>query len=162
MSTKIKQIVQLKGMMKRWRNLSLCSNSNILHSPSDSVPVRAGFIAIDVGLLLSEEPKTSSDGVHQKRFVIPLRFLNYPVFLSLLMATEEQIGFAPAGVLAIFCDVGFFKEMMGLLEKDEGRFKGYSLSEFESCIFATYFNLGCNSSVGGSGCSPLLKKAVRA
>lgn len=120
---KIRQIVQLKRVMKRWRDLSLRGGGEGRRStPSERVsgsnrPVRAGFMAVYVG---SE----------RRRFVIPTRFLNLPVFASLLERAEEEYGFQPAGGLELPCDPAFFQWVVDALDRDEDRFKGLGLDAF--------------------------------
>ncbi|KAF6141768.1 hypothetical protein GIB67_027946 [Kingdonia uniflora] len=120
---KIRQIVQLKQVMKRWKSMSLGRRSNPSDSDSDSDttnPTRripSGFLPVYVG-------------PDRKRFIIQTRFLNLPIFRSLLDETEEVFGFQPDGGLVLLCDVGFFKQVLKLLQKDEHRYRKMGLEEF--------------------------------
>lgn len=115
----IRQIVLLKQLMKRWRR-SLSLRRSL--SRSDSGSVRAGFLAVYVG-------------PERRRFVIPTRFMNLPVFASLLEKAEEEFGFQPVGGLSLPCDAAFFTWVIDALERDEERFKGVGLDGF-SKIFS--------------------------
>ncbi|XP_076930899.1 auxin-responsive protein SAUR20-like [Bidens hawaiensis] len=91
-NNKISQIVRLKHVMQRWR--------------WRCIPSAAGSLAVYVG---SE----------RRRFIIPTRFLNLPVFVSLLNKAEEEFGFQTTGGLIIPCDVGFFKKLLKALERND-------------------------------------------
>uniref|UniRef100_A0A1D1YW66 Indole-3-acetic acid-induced protein ARG7 n=1 Tax=Anthurium amnicola TaxID=1678845 RepID=A0A1D1YW66_9ARAE len=119
---KIRQIVQLKQVVRRWKDLSL----RRLHRPGavgdygggpSGRPAPPGSLAVYVG-------------PERRRFVIPTRFLNFPVFASLLKQAEEEFGFSSAGGLALPCGVEFFRHVLELLDNDEPRFKGLSLDRF--------------------------------
>ncbi|XP_022747964.1 auxin-induced protein X10A-like [Durio zibethinus] len=48
-------------------------------------------------------------GDNQKRFVIPVSFLNHPSFQDLLGLSEEEFGYShPTGGLRIICDENIF------------------------------------------------------
>ena len=49
------------------------------------------------------------DGACKKRFVVPITYLNHPLFLNLLNLAEEEYGFHnPMGVLTIPCTQDYF------------------------------------------------------
>ncbi|KAF9599605.1 hypothetical protein IFM89_001101 [Coptis chinensis] len=61
-------------------------------SNSENLIVPKGHIAIYVGVS------------QQKRFVVPISYLNHPLFLDLLNQAEEEFGFNhPTGGLTIPC-----------------------------------------------------------
>ncbi|XP_076945862.1 protein SMALL AUXIN UP-REGULATED RNA 12-like [Bidens hawaiensis] len=134
---KISQIVRLKHVMQRWRRRC--------------IPSAGGSLAIYVG---SE----------RRRFIIPTRFLNLPVFVSLLNKAEEEFGFQTTGGLTIPCDVGFFKKLLKVLDRnDTGLSSTLDLDDFA----AMFAELAIDSSahckeVKFSRCrsyTPLLQKA---
>ncbi|KAA8522687.1 hypothetical protein F0562_009151 [Nyssa sinensis] len=112
----ISQIVRFKQVMQRWKSMSLKRRSVISYSDdsdasSGSVSNRripSGSLAVYVG-------------AERRRFVIPTRFLNLPVFVSLLNKAEEEFGFQSSGGLVLPCEVGFFRGVLQLLERDERR-----------------------------------------
>ncbi|XP_043711012.1 auxin-responsive protein SAUR50-like [Telopea speciosissima] len=151
---KIRQIVQLKQVIKRWKAMSLRCRS-VLSYPDDSESdsnsgssrrIPPGFLAVYVGL-------------ERKRFLIPTRYLNLPIFISLLQKAEEEFGYQAHGGLALPCDVGFFKELLKVLEKDEQSFRRLELDEF----LKMFSEVGLDSCKEGNnscnGFTPLLQKA---
>ncbi|CAL9167008.1 unnamed protein product [Musa hybrid cultivar] len=148
---KIRQIVQLKQVMRRWRALSLRRHGGEANKAEGEAgsgrPVRSGFLAVYVG-------------PERRRFVIPTRFLNLPVFAALLQRAEEEYGFPPAGGLAIPCDPAFFRWVLDALDRDEPRLGSLSLEDF----YTLFADLGaataspCREPVAYNGFSPLLPK----
>ena len=53
---------------------------------------------------------------HKKRFVIPISFLNHPLFQDLLNRAEEEFGFDhPTGGLTIPCSENYFISLTSAL-----------------------------------------------
>ncbi|KAL5713501.1 hypothetical protein ACHQM5_015570 [Ranunculus cassubicifolius] len=70
----------------------------------ETVVVPKGHIAIYVGERQS------------KRFVVPISYLNHPLFQDLLNQAEEEFGFShPKGGLTIPCDEDVFVHVTGRL-----------------------------------------------
>ncbi|PWA82806.1 small auxin-up RNA [Artemisia annua] len=69
-------------------------------------------------------------GPDHTRFIIPTRFLNLPVFITLLNKAEEEYGYQRNGGLVIPCDVIFFKKVVKVLERNEEGFKMFDLEDF--------------------------------
>ncbi|KAJ8472231.1 hypothetical protein OPV22_026574 [Ensete ventricosum] len=153
---KIRQIVQLKQMMRRWRFLSLRRRQpepdpepDLQTDSASSRPVPSGFLAVYVG-------------PERRRFVIPTRFLNLPVFAALLQRAEEEYGFQPAGGLSLPCNPAFFRWLLDALHRDEQRCKFVNLNTFEA-LFADLISGASSpcreySTVSYNGFSPLLPK----
>ncbi|KAF8392785.1 hypothetical protein HHK36_021022 [Tetracentron sinense] len=151
---KIRQIVKLKQVMKRWKSMSLGLRSSHSHFDSDSDPdpgsssgsnrrIPPGYLAIYVG-------------PERKRFCVPTRFLNLPVFVALLKKSEEEFGYPSNGGLVLPCDVGFFKGVLKVLEKDEQRFRMLDLDEFLKMGFDSSCKEGKNKN-SFPGFTPLFK-----
>ncbi|CAI9104659.1 OLC1v1003382C1 [Oldenlandia corymbosa var. corymbosa] len=126
-SSKISRIVRIRQMLCRWRKKAALSSS----LPPD---VPSGHVAINVGI------GTSS----RRRFVVPARYLNHPVFKRLLVEAEEEYGFAHQGPLMIPCDVSVFEEALRFVSLADSKSHGESSSsaavlqhvsfdEFQSC-----------------------------
>jgi SAUR family protein len=98
---KIRHIVRLRQMLRRWRNKARLSSANRI--PSD---VPAGHVAVCVG--------TSC-----RRFVVRATYLNHPVFKKLLVQAEEEYGFANQGPLAIPCDESLFEEVLRFISRSD-------------------------------------------
>ncbi|XP_015889244.3 protein SMALL AUXIN UP-REGULATED RNA 51 [Ziziphus jujuba] len=156
---KISQIVRLKQLMLRWKHVSVrrrpvyCSDSEphaaaVANDPT-SRRIPSGFLAVYVG------------STERRRFLIPARFLNLPVFVALLKKAEEEFGFECSGGLVLPCEVGFFEEILRFLQKSETKFGKFGLDDF----------LKMTSDVGFDSCreistnnmshafTPLLQKA---
>ncbi|OMP05257.1 Auxin responsive SAUR protein [Corchorus olitorius] len=56
-------------------------------------------------------------GENQKRFVIPVSYLNQPLFQDLLGLSEDEFGFShPTGGLRILCDEDMFLNVTSRLQ----------------------------------------------
>lgn len=159
----ITKIVRLKQVVKRWKDNSLRPRSVLSYSSSDSdEPAKtdsssrrrtpSGTLAVYVGVNEHE----------RRRFVIPTRFLNLPVFIALLDKAEEEFGFQPSGGLVLPCEVELFSEILRLLEIDEQRFGALGLDEILMVIsdvgFESALDQSCKEATS-HGFAPLLQKA---
>ncbi|KAL3337691.1 hypothetical protein AABB24_030027 [Solanum stoloniferum] len=155
----ITKIVRLKQVVKRWKDNSLRPRSVLSYSSSDSdEPAQpdsnsrrrtpSGSLAVYVGV----------DENERRRFVIPTRFLNLPVFISLLDKAEEEFGFQPTGGLVLPCEVELFSEILRLLEIDEQRFGVLVLDEILMVISDSGLDQSCKEAAS-HGFTPLLQKA---
>ncbi|KAG6657000.1 hypothetical protein CIPAW_04G060300 [Carya illinoinensis] len=132
---KIRQIVWLKqvNLMRKHMNLRRQTDSCPSSYFNSGHHIPLGFIALYVG------PEC-------KCFMIPTRFLNLPVFVK------------PA-VLLYPVRLGFFKEMLKLLEIDEDGFHGIALDDFLKLV-SEIGSECCNEATSSSFCmaTPLLQK----
>lgn len=112
-SKTIRQAIQLKQVMKLWKAISVVNGK--------SNPTPSGFLPVYVGW-------------DRTRFLIPTRFLKYPIFVALLEKSGEEFGFKISGGIVLPCDVEFFKEVLHLLQKDEKRYGGLELDQFLKTI----------------------------
>ncbi|KAL4575496.1 hypothetical protein LXL04_022341 [Taraxacum kok-saghyz] len=97
--SKIRHIVQLRQMLRRWRKKAAMTSRKCI--PSD---VPAGHVAVCVGS-------------NCRRFVVRATYLNHPVFKKLLNQAEEEFGFSNSGPLAIPCDEYLFEEIIRFLSR---------------------------------------------
>ncbi|KAF8400179.1 hypothetical protein HHK36_013475 [Tetracentron sinense] len=154
---KIRQVVLLKQIVKRWKTMSLKRRSFLSHPGSDSDS--------DSGSSSSSNRRIPSGslavyvGPERRRFVIPTRYLNLPIFVSLLKKAEEEFGFQSDGGLVLPCEVGFFKGVLKLLEKDEQRFRRLQLDEFLNMFAEIGFDYCKEGNNPSHGFTPLLQKA---
>ncbi|XP_044472440.1 auxin-responsive protein SAUR71-like [Mangifera indica] len=120
-SNKIRVIVRLQQMLKKWRKLAnssktrtqflkrtLSLSENSVCEASSSV-VPKGFLAVCVGDEL-------------KRFIIPTEYLSRQAFHILLREAEEEFGFQQTGVLRIPCQVSVFENILKLVEERKDKF----------------------------------------
>ncbi|XP_051150013.1 auxin-induced protein 6B-like [Andrographis paniculata] len=103
--SKIRHIVRLRQMLRRWRKKSAAAAAAPRLTPSD---VPAGHVAVSVGASC-------------KRFVVRATYLNHPVFQNLLVQAEEEYGFSNSGPLAIPCDESVFEEILRFLSRKDSR-----------------------------------------
>ncbi|KAK4277618.1 hypothetical protein QN277_015590 [Acacia crassicarpa] len=66
-----------------------------------------GFLAILVG-----------QGEEQQRFVIPVIYINHPLFMQLLKQAEDEYGFDQKGPITIPCQVEQFRTVQGIIDKE--------------------------------------------
>lgn len=161
---KISQIVRLKQVMQRWKHVSLnrlsslspsssSSRSDRFDSDSDSTgPGNRGRVTPPGRLAVYAGPE-------RRRFVIPTRYLNLPVFLSLLDRAEEEFGFQTNGGLVLPCEAEFFAGVVELLERDEQRYGVFRLEDFVEMFSDVGFG-SCKERQNGCGYGfrPLLQK----
>ncbi|CAK8574564.1 unnamed protein product [Lathyrus sativus] len=130
-SNKIREIVKLQQILKKWKkvatNASTNNNSNSsINSGSSSSGSKSikflkrtlsfndlsisnvdivpkGFLAVCVGKEL-------------KRFIIPMDYLKHQAFEILLHEAEEEFGFQQEGVLKIPCQVSMFEKILKVVE----------------------------------------------
>ncbi|KAK8981876.1 hypothetical protein V6N11_049368 [Hibiscus sabdariffa] len=57
-------------------------------------------------------------GEEQQRFVIPVIYINHPLFMQLLKVAEEEYGFDQKGPITIPCHVEEFRNVQGMIDKD--------------------------------------------
>ncbi|KAK7292856.1 hypothetical protein RJT34_15710 [Clitoria ternatea] len=69
--------------------------------------VPKGCMAIKVG-----------QGEEQQRFVVPVIYINHPLFMQLLKEAEEEYGFDQKGTITIPCHVEEFRNVRGLIDRD--------------------------------------------
>ncbi|KAL8160667.1 hypothetical protein V2J09_002204 [Rumex salicifolius] len=75
-------------------------------SKSSQYGVPKGHVAVYVG----------DDDFDKKRYVVPLSYLNHPLFQDLLTRSEEEYGFShPMGGLTIPCEEDMFVDLIGQL-----------------------------------------------
>jgi len=82
---------------------------------------RASFTASQAALKSSEVPKgyvAVYVGEKQKRFVVPISYLNQPLFQELLHQAEEEFGYDhPMGGLTIHCTEDVFRHITSRLNE---------------------------------------------
>ncbi|GKV21017.1 hypothetical protein SLEP1_g31052 [Rubroshorea leprosula] len=104
-SWKIRCIVRVRQMLKRWRTKACLMD------------VPAGHMAVVVG-------------ANSRRFVIPMSHLNHPMFRYLLAKTEEEYGFTNNGLLTIPCDESLFEEIIRAISSSDPPSKAACSSSF--------------------------------
>ncbi|KAK1258118.1 hypothetical protein QJS04_geneDACA012306 [Acorus gramineus] len=65
--------------------------------------------------------KVGGEGEEQERFVVPVVYLNHPLFMHLLKETEGVYGFEQKGNITLPCNVEEFRYVRGLIDRDRSR-----------------------------------------
>uniref|UniRef100_A0A5B6YMD4 Putative auxin-induced protein 6B n=1 Tax=Davidia involucrata TaxID=16924 RepID=A0A5B6YMD4_DAVIN len=124
--SRIRHIVRLRQMLRRWRNKAALAARRRM--PSD---VPAGHVAVCVG-------------TNCRRFVVRATYLNHPVFKKLLVQAEEEYGFTTTGPLAIPCDESVFEEILRFLSRSESN-NSARFTNLED--FQRYCHMGISSNL---------------
>ncbi|XVF10158.1 hypothetical protein REPUB_Repub07fG0158400 [Reevesia pubescens] len=77
------------------------------HEKKNLKDIPKGCLAILVG-----------QGEEQQRFVIPVIYINHPLFMQLLKEAEEEYGFDQKGPITIPCHVEEFRNVHGMIDKE--------------------------------------------
>lgn len=78
------------------------------HGKKEATHIPKGCLAILVG----------HEGEEQQRFIIPVIYINHPLFMQLLKEAEEEYGFDHKGPLNIPCHVEEFRHVQGIIDKE--------------------------------------------
>ncbi|XP_022976022.1 auxin-responsive protein SAUR72-like [Cucurbita maxima] len=125
-SNKIRDIVRLHQILKKWRKLA--DSSKTANKVSGTAAGSGGKSIKFLKRTLSAGGEISggavpkgylavSVGEEQKRFVIPTQYLGHPAFEILLREAEEEFGFQQTGVLRLPCEVTVFENVVKLVEE---------------------------------------------
>ncbi|TXG48542.1 hypothetical protein EZV62_024417 [Acer yangbiense] len=71
--------------------------------------VPKGCLAIMVG----------HEGEEQQKFVVPVIYINHPLFMQLLKEAEEEYGFDHTGPITLPCHVEEFRTVQGIIGRDK-------------------------------------------
>ncbi|CAN4102310.1 unnamed protein product [Withania somnifera] len=77
------------------------------HGKKELKAIPKGCLAITVG-----------QGEEQQRFVIPVIYINHPLFMQLLKEAEEEYGFDHNGPINIPCHIEEFQHVQGMIDKE--------------------------------------------
>ena len=58
-------------------------------------------------------------GKEQQRVVVPVIYINHPLFMKLLKEAEEEYGFDQKGPINIPCHVDEFRYVKGIIDREE-------------------------------------------
>ncbi|KAL3632176.1 hypothetical protein CASFOL_025160 [Castilleja foliolosa] len=132
-SNKIRDIVRLQQLLKKWKKLAHTNNNNNVNHNTTATTTSGGsksikflkktlsFSDISSSTMLSSSsvPKgfvAVCVGKELKRFVIPTEYLSHQVFGVLLRKAEEEFGFQQEGVLRFPCEVDLFEKILKKME----------------------------------------------
>nr|XP_012571903.1 auxin-responsive protein SAUR32 [Cicer arietinum] len=77
------------------------------HHNNEKKDIPKGCLAVMVG-----------QGEEQQRFVIPVIYINHPLFMELLKEAEEEYGFDQKGPITIPCHVEEFRTVQYMIDSD--------------------------------------------
>ncbi|OMO61954.1 Auxin responsive SAUR protein [Corchorus capsularis] len=127
-SNKIREIVRLQQILKKWRKIANTSKSSNISNNNGGGGSSKSIKFLKRTLSLSEKDNSAvrevrkgylavSVGEEQKRFIIPTEYLSHPAFHILLREAEEEFGFQQAGILRIPCQVSVFESILKMVEE---------------------------------------------
>ncbi|PON87673.1 Small auxin-up RNA [Trema orientale] len=140
-SNKIRDIVRLQQILKKWKKMANASKNNTNSGTSSSTATittsssssSAGNGSKSIKFLkrtlsFQEVSGASNDvvpkgflavcvGKEMKRFIIPTEYLSHQAFGILLREAEEEFGFQQEGVLKIPCHVSVFEKILKVVEE---------------------------------------------
>ncbi|CAJ1972295.1 unnamed protein product [Sphenostylis stenocarpa] len=126
-SNKIREIVRLQQILRKWRKLADSSKATANTTVATTTTTSKSMRFLKRTLSLSEREGGSSNGVPKgylavcvgeelKRFIIPTEYLGHQAFQMLLREAEEEFGFQQTGVLRIPCEVAVFESILKMVE----------------------------------------------
>ncbi|KAJ0968455.1 hypothetical protein J5N97_025372 [Dioscorea zingiberensis] len=98
------QLPNMVGLGRR----AISSSSSSSEEEDMMMAPKKGWMGIRVG----------GEGEELKRFMVPVEYLNHPLFLSLLKVAEEEYGFDHKGAITIPCHVEDFTRVKGIIDRD--------------------------------------------
>ncbi|CAK9146122.1 unnamed protein product [Ilex paraguariensis] len=137
-SNKIREIVRLQQILKKWKKLSTApkntTNKSINNcgttttNPTLSTSKSFKFLKKTLSFSDTSVSAVSNDvvpkgslavcvGKELKRFIIPTEYLGHQAFGILLREAEEEFGFQQEGVLKIPCEVPVFEKILKMMEE---------------------------------------------
>lgn len=135
---KIREVVRLQQILKKWKKVAAASSSNNTSSASSCSNSNSNTNNSNKGIkflkrTLSFTDVTSNNhhdmvpkgflavcvGKELKRFIIPMDYLRHQAFEMLLREAEEEFGFQQEGVLKIPCQVSVFEKILKAVEDNK-------------------------------------------
>ncbi|KAJ8447592.1 hypothetical protein Cgig2_031205 [Carnegiea gigantea] len=168
-SNKIREIVRLQQILRKWKKLATTNSSKTSNSSSNDNNGgggggNKGIKFLKKTLSFSDNNNNSTNNTHApssasgehvpkgylavcvgkelKRYVIPTHYLGHQAFGILLREAEEEFGFHQEGVLKIPSDVSVFERILQMVESGgSGSGTGRrSLENHNSALFAPDFH----------------------
>ncbi|XP_019089694.1 PREDICTED: auxin-responsive protein SAUR63-like [Camelina sativa] len=144
-SNKIREIVKLQQILKKWRKVAHASkqaNNNKIDSVDDnnnnininlnrsgsgsgsgsgskSIKFLKRTLSFTDTTAVPKGYLAVSVGKEEKRYKIPTDYLSHQAFHVLLREAEEEFGFQQAGILRIPCEVAVFESILKIMEDNK-------------------------------------------
>ncbi|XP_009379214.1 auxin-responsive protein SAUR72-like [Pyrus x bretschneideri] len=140
-SNKIREIVRLQQILKKWKKLanapkntttinsssaySIINNANSTTTSTSSSRSMKFFkrtlsfsdVSTAQNVIVPKGFLAMCVGKELKRFVVPTEYLGHQAFRILLQEAEEEFGFQQEGVLKIPCEVSVFEKILKMVEE---------------------------------------------
>lgn len=97
-----------KGLLSFHMHLPHLHNHHHSSKRDQVRDIPKGCLAIKVG-----------QGDKQQRFVVPVFYVNHPLFIQLLKQAEEEYGFDQKGTITLPCSVEVFRYVQGMIDKEQ-------------------------------------------
>ncbi|KAI3807976.1 hypothetical protein L1987_23916 [Smallanthus sonchifolius] len=81
---------------------------DVMKNDDHKMNIPKGCVAVMVG----------HEDEEQKRFIIPVMYMNHPLFMELLKEAEDEYGFHHQGPINIPCHVQDFCVVQGMIDQD--------------------------------------------
>ncbi|CAN8326751.1 unnamed protein product [Cochlearia groenlandica] len=130
-SNKIRDIVKLQQILKKWRKVAHASKqAKINNNEQENISKNGSGSSKSIKFLkrtlsftdVTAVPKgylAVSVGKEEKRYKIPTEYLSHQAFHELLREAEEEFGFQQSGVLKIPCEVAVFESILKVMEDNK-------------------------------------------
>ncbi|XP_055825224.1 auxin-responsive protein SAUR32-like [Solanum dulcamara] len=130
-SNKIRQIVRLQQLLKKWKKIAAASPSSTHLQRNNSINK---FLKKTLSFSDKDHKEDNiNNNVHvvpkgclavlcvgkegeEKRFVIPMSYLAHHSFQLLLREAEEEFGFQQQGILKVPCQVSLFQNILKTIQ----------------------------------------------
>ncbi|PWA42490.1 small auxin-up RNA [Artemisia annua] len=100
-----------------------CRRYQVTKNDDSKMTIPKGYVVVMVG----HEDK------ERKRFIIPVLYMNHPLFMNLLKEAEEKFGFHHRGPINIPCHVREFSNVQGMILQDYNH--PYHHPRYHMCCF---------------------------
>ncbi|TMW99861.1 hypothetical protein EJD97_001836 [Solanum chilense] len=134
---KIRQIVRLQQLLKKWKKIAAASPSSthLQRNTSSGTSINK-FLKKTLSFSDKEDVNNSNSNNNnnvpkgclavlcvgkeeEKRFVIPMDYLAHQSFQVLLREAEEEFGFQQQGILKIPCQISLFDKILKTIQSNK-------------------------------------------
>ncbi|KAK6796118.1 hypothetical protein RDI58_009573 [Solanum bulbocastanum] len=131
---KIRQIVRLQQLLKKWKKIAAASPSSthLQRNTSGSGGGINKFLKKTLSFSDKDDINNNNNNVpkgclavlcvgkeEEKRFVIPMDYLAHQSFQVLLREAEEEFGFQQQGILKIPCQLSLFDKILKTIQSNK-------------------------------------------
>nr|DAD46611.1 TPA_asm: hypothetical protein HUJ06_016548 [Nelumbo nucifera] len=126
---------KLLAMARKWQKLAAIGRRRISTSPRTKLQRDVDECSAMVAVKDHFVVYTAD----QKRFVIPLAYLNNPIFIELLRMSEEEFGLPSDGPITLPCDSAFAEYIISMMQRRPSR-------DLEKALVVTLSTYRCSLS----------------